>query len=261
MISDLFIVVRTNNERTVEACKTILMEQAQPNNVAVIREKPFFSAVRKTFELGAESGTRWLLALDADILLFPRALDTICREAKTKMTDSVFRIDFPLMDKFRGKVCGTHLYNNRYSAQFVEHVDGDSEAPHYLRTESDNVVRFCKPLGLDFHRIVPDDVVGMHDYHQFYAQIFNKFTARYQRCLVDNDLDKVRASIERGQSSAPEDKDFAVAMAGLGAFNGSPDTHIPWEQAREKLGLSEKPSMNKQDIRHALKVTSATGQL
>ncbi len=222
-MTKITVVVRTNGERTIDLCCRLLQEQIDPGYVFVINEKPFFSAVEKTFAIGAGTDTQYLFALDADVLLFRDAINYTVSEAERKMNDHVFRIDFPILDKFRDRVIGSHLYNNAYSKAFLEFLNANPESPTYLRAESDNIGRFSQAFGLDWAGIEPKHSVGYHDYHQFLKDIVRKYASRYQRCLIDNNLDATVGGLHDKIARDPNDMEYRFVMDTLlGHMAGSP---------------------------------------
>ena len=73
------IIIRSIGERTTDLCAHIARQQA--DDVLVIEEKPFVGALRKMIEIAILSGKKWLIALDADELLAPHAIDDMVRRA------------------------------------------------------------------------------------------------------------------------------------------------------------------------------------
>jgi len=223
-VNDLLIVIRTCKERTKDLAAEVAARQAAAPapgtsmEMTVIEERPFLRAVRRTFALGVESPTRWLLALDCDVLLFPGALDHVVSVAEAWMGPEVFRIDFPVLDKFRGPICaGAHLYDNARSAAMLAHLDAADQTTCALRPESDNVVGYCRQADLDYYRIHPRDPLGLHDHGQYLADLARKYAARYHRGLVDGDLETVETALLGLMRDHPGDPDYAAALAGLHA--------------------------------------------
>ena len=237
-------MIRTNRERTADVCCEIAQKQMCGDLLDIICVRPFFAAVRKTFALGAFSKSRWLLAIDADVLLYREALSYIKDVARYYDSKELFRIDFKVDDKFRGAVCaGVHLYKNAWSEEMFFQLENDPNAGDRLREESDNVVMFCRSNLLDYHLVKPDYAVGWHDCFQFYRDIIRKYRRRYQRCLVDQNLEKVEESIKKKRSRDKNDLDYSMALIGLrSATKQKGDTS---DRIMARLRLSEKPPLSK----------------
>jgi hypothetical protein len=226
----------------VDICYKIVRNQIHDEHIDVISVSPFFEAVRETFALGMTSKSKWLLALDADVLFFPKALDYIENVAEEHHSKDLFRIDFKVSDKFRGEVCaGAHLYLNKWSEQILAHLENDPGAGRKLRLESDNVVSFCRAKALDYHQVEPEYAVGWHDHFQYYSDIFLKYRRRYGRCLVDRNLDNVEESIKKKNTENKNDIDFRMALEGLRAERDS-NNEKP-EVVMRRLGITEKSAL------------------
>lgn len=237
---DLLIVIRTAGERTAGLCEQIVRAQAPYSELHVIAEKPFLRAVRKTMQIGATSNARFLLALDADIVLYPEAMEYMMYEANLQDYEKFLRIDFWLNDKFRGKVMGVHLYNNLYSADFFGYLAGIDDNTYFVRPEGNNFIAFAKPTKLRYGYIA-DKIVGDHDYHQYYADLIRKYTLRYDRCVADGIIDDTIAHIASLRAAHPDDFDFVVADELLSARHaGKPINNMLGDLAiREKNPLDD----------------------
>lgn len=242
-MSELLVVIRSNRERTVDWCRGLAVAQWPEEHVRLLGVAPFLSAVQETFALGVRSGAAWLLALDADVLLFPGAVEYMLRVARCYGHDDLVRIDFTVLDKFRGRTCaGAHLYNNRWSQRLLEFLRTDPEAGQRLRPESDNLEAFCRPRGLVYRTVFPMHAVGLHDHAQYHADLLHKYRTRKARCAVDGDLESVARRLEAGAARHVRDADWAVARHAF-ASSGREDA----AKALRSLNIMEKGPITREE--------------
>ena len=234
--NQLTVVIRTNEERTIELIHQTVSDQVPAENIRVINEKPFFKAVQKTFEIGSQNDSPYLLALDGDILLFPEAVQYMIYEAGKYKRDDFFRIDFPIFDKFRGRATGVHFYNNRYARKFLDFLDTREHGTAFLRPEFENVEAFSKKYSLSYQNI-PHFIVAKHDYFQYYRDIFNKYILRRKRGIRDNWFGKLVSIVKQKSLQNLDDLDYAIALEAL----LQDETELPAiEVLFEKYGIEEK---------------------
>ena len=188
MIQDVVVVIRTHHERTVELCRELVAKQVPESCIYVIEEKPFVRAVKKTFEIGGQHAQPYLLALDADILLFPDAVKYMCWQAQKNSSLDYLRLDFPLLDRFQGPILGAHFYRNQYTNDLFAFMNNDPSSEKYLRGEGDNVINFCKYKGIPCQGPRPYFLVGKHDHFQSYQDIYKTYRTRRRRALADRKL-------------------------------------------------------------------------
>ncbi len=243
--SNIFIVIRRNQERTFGLCSFLSSCQIENNQIVSICEKPFFNAVKKTFEIGLDSTKCYLLGMDADVLLFPDALEYMIYETQNYGAGKDwFRIDFSVYDKFRGRVtAGAHLYNNKYSGNFYNFLNTSGRGD-VLRPEYDNVKAFCESRKLEY-RHIPHYIVGKHDYFQYYRDIYRKYHLREKRSHLDKNTDLVLKNLRQMRISFLDDYDYAVALK---AFEESYEGIPPCEDVCAALGIQEKQPIPEKDF-------------
>ena len=96
----MIAVVRACGERTEAEC--IRRVRAQVEEVRVIHVAPFHEAVRECFRIAIDSGARWLLTVDADVLLDRGAVKSLyAQAAKIKGWQVVGRVRDRLSDSIR----------------------------------------------------------------------------------------------------------------------------------------------------------------
>lgn len=201
----LTIVIRTAGERTVEACKSLLLHQVPACSVEIVNERPFECALLKTYEIGIDRGSKWLMTLDADVLLRDGAVSKFLAEAEN-MPDNYFQIEGRIHDKLTGQYrqAGHRIYRTSMLRKAIGVI------PHSgteIRPEYSTLVRM---EALGFPSIRVGLVVGLHDYEQYLRDIYCKsFVHANKHAWLVGDL------VDRWKRLAPSDPDFGVALRGL----------------------------------------------
>ena len=239
--SDLILVLRTNNERTIDICKELAAAQVGEDKIVVINEKPFFKAVIKTFEIGIKSQSKYLIALDADILLFSDAIEYMMEEANN-MDSDWFRMDFPIYDKFRGRVTGVHFYNNKYSERFYDYLLANDKT-NAIRPEYNSLREFCEMRNL-IYNYIPHYIVGKHDYFQYYNDIYRKYTVRERRSHLEKNTEILYERLRKFNESYIDDYDYFFALR---AFEDSMKGCIREGNVSEEFGIKEKMPIGKKE--------------
>ncbi len=167
--NNVTVIVRTAEERSIEACLHSITDQVVQDNIIVIKEKPFYKAVQKTFELGIKGDKKWTLAIDADLVLLPNAINIMLDEAE-KRDDKLYVYQGFILDKFKcGKrQGGPHLYKTSNLNQALTLLEKDNES---LRPES-NTYKKMKSLGFDV--VLDKKIFALHDFFQSYSDIYRK---------------------------------------------------------------------------------------
>lgn len=237
-ISDMTFVVRACGERTARAAAALLCAQVRAGGgeprqqVTVVHAKPFVNAVRKTFEIGMESGRPWVVGMDADVLLMSDGVDrlaSLCGNAGPK----VFTITTLVLCKFFGGFCfrGIHCYPARLLAEALPLIE-QSRAAESLRPET-AVVQAMMARGYEMQG--PPVPVGVHDFKQSFRHIYLKMLMRGRREMSD-DHGKGFAAYEEcvKQRARAGDQDCIVASWGLqegraDAISGRGPAHYDWD--------------------------------
>jgi hypothetical protein len=243
-MNDVLIVLRHVQERTLDLARERALPQA---SVVEINEIPFSVAVIKTWEEGIASGKKWVLALDADVLLYPDAVERVILLAREKET--FFRLDFRVRDKFRGKVyAGCHLYNSEDLEEALEIVTSSDFIWNEKRPESGASSSIAEMLGFK-NMNAKNDPMGQHDFEQYYGHILAKY---YNRGIKDaKSFEKIWRMIEEKAERDPEDDDFKVALEGLSMAKGKDPDDMALDLRKypdprsvfTKLGIVEKDSL------------------
>ncbi len=169
MVENVLVVIRSAQERTLASCKDIVQEQVPFENIVTIQEVPFRKAVEKNFQLGYESGLKWTLALDADILLASDAVKKMADKFES-LPDSFFNYQGFISDKLFGRprTGGPHLYRSSLLSRALAHLTNDPSEP---RPESATYKQMAQDGFHYYHDIA---IYGVHDFEQHYSDIFRK---------------------------------------------------------------------------------------
>lgn len=241
--SELTLVVRAAGERTEAACVDLFGGQLpSPDQLVVLRERPFAKAVIRCFEEGVLAGRPYLIAVDADILPLPDAVER-AREICGKMAPDAFCATPLFLCRTVGGFAmrGLHCYRANLLPEALSLLP---DLPSDLRPES----RFHDAMKARGHpREVYAKVLGLHEYEQSFRHIYLKSMLRARK---DPYAEQIRSRL---QARAPHDPDALVALWGFEAAEADPNPPLEydWTAARPELdrrlaaaGLSEKPTLD-----------------
>jgi len=200
------VVIRTVSERTEQLCYRLLCQQIPPENISIVHEAPFAKAVQKTFEIGLDKNLPWTLAVDADILIAPNVINQLLAIAE-QADPKVFKFGLKVLDKFFGglRYAGIHLYRTALLDEARKYI---AQSHSSLRPET-FILRRMQELGYVFHQIEEEFVLGLHDYEQYYRDIYRKgFTHAHKHKYYVQYLSSF------WQRMASSDIDYQVMMWG-----------------------------------------------
>jgi len=242
MFDSFLIVIRSAGERTTALCREIAAGQVPEDNIVVIREAPFTQAIKRTFELGIERALPWTLALDADVLLHANAVGVLHKVA-AMCSGNIFEVQGCILDKLFAcpRAAGNHLFRTRLLEDAIKHIPEENIAG---RPES-FVIRKMENDG--YPQIQLDNVLGLHDFEQFYRDIFRKSFQHGQkhrryipyleplwRRLSKHDPDYVIA--RRGLKASKKMKGFL--NIDVRPFEEMKNIFPRWSRIREKAELA-----------------------
>lgn len=166
---DVTVVIRTADERSLNACLNSVKDQVEHDNIIVIKEKPFYRAVQKTFEHGINKGRKWTLAVDADLVLLPQAISIMLDQAE-KQLELLYVYQGFILDKFKcGKrQGGPHLYRTEHLQKALELLEKDDQS---LRPESNT---YKSMAGLGYQVVLDKKVFALHDFFQSFSDVYRK---------------------------------------------------------------------------------------
>lgn len=205
MPDDVTVIIRSSGERTLSYCKKLLSLQIPEQQIIILEEKPFSAALRKGFEMGIEKGTQWLLCIDADVLVRENVVKSML-DIAGNLSEKIFLIQGTVLDKFFPikRPAGNHLYRSEFIEQAVKLIPEEGKS---LRPESD-MRNAMTASGHQWQQI--DFVVGLHDFRQYYCDI-------YKKCFLQAHKHTRHISLVESywESQKLKDTDFLVALSGL----------------------------------------------
>ncbi len=196
------VVIRGVAERTEELCKQLLSNQIHSENIFLIHETPFSKALKKTFEIGIREKRKWTLAVDADVLVRSNILNDFYERAE-KSSSQTFVLHTQMLDKFFGgyRAGGLKLYRTSLLPQALPIVPEVANRPEGF------VAKSMHKQG--FYLDITDLICGLHDFEQYYADIFRK---GFTHGIKHEEL--LSALLPYWQRMSKEDTDFRVLLGG-----------------------------------------------
>lgn len=211
---DVEIVIRSAGERTIAVSKHLLQKLFPENNITVIEVTPFSKAVQTSLEIGIHSGKPWLLCMDADVLVSETGVNRLLAIA-AGLDEKVFVIKNLILDKFFPvfRASGIHLYRTSLAPQGITKIPAEGTS---LRPET-TMIRAMLQDGYKYFQ--SDAVVGIHDYEQYYTDI-------YRKCFLQAHKHPKLVSIIEQYWFSMAEKDFDFQVALWGSLSGKlyPDT-------------------------------------
>ena len=200
----LIVVIRTVGEQTTQACFDILRLVLPSVPIYLVNEVPFENAIKKTFQIGMESGKKWSIVIDADVLIDKNGLLCLINDLG-HIPESVFAIQGLVFDKFFNvyRPAGNHIYRNSFLNEAMKKIANPGEN---LRPETaviDNMI------SEGFDMLQCSTLIGIHDYGQSYLDIAKKaFLQSHKHVALHKSL------FQLWTSKANVDLDFYAALLG-----------------------------------------------
>lgn len=205
MINTVTVIIRSIGERTENLCYKYVLREVSKENVFLINERPFREAVIKGFRIGLNRGTKWTLAIDADIILKENAISEMIAKFET-LSEKYFLYQGCVFDKFYNnfRSGGPHLYRTELLKELINFVPEDGES---LRPESDS---FYGLINKGYHYYNDNKLFGLHDFEQSYFDIYRKFFlhAKKHKSSIPVFLNKFKKKITL-------DNDYQIANRGI----------------------------------------------
>lgn len=206
MSKDVFIVIRSSGERTETLCEFLIQKQVPKNQIIVIKERPFLKAVEKTFQLGISNNKKWTLAIDADILIRDNCINEMVESAE-KQADALFVYQGFVKDKIFGtnRAGGPHLYRTKYLIHALDFLTNNDKI---FRPESEIYEIMAKEGFLIYG---DNKIYGLHDYEQYYKDLFRKALFHSKKHFTKNFLFQF---LNTWKQNIHSDQDYKVIFMG-----------------------------------------------
>jgi len=232
------VVIRSAGERTTNLCKNIVCGEVKEDLVHLVKETPFEEALKASYSIGIKSNAKWLVTIDADVIPkkgFTKELNSIIQN----VPDKLFSFKLMIFDKFfqKHRLAGFRVYRCSLLKEARSLVPENGKQ---IRPEQ-YTVNLMEKRG--YRTKIFDYVVGLHDFEQFYEDIYRKafFHATKHPHLIAENLPLWKKKSEF-------DDDFTVMMKGsvdglLSSAKPTADINFFKERAKnalEELGIHEK---------------------
>lgn len=204
LLDSVIVVIRASSERTFDLCKALCLAQGV-ESLSIVQEVPFEMALRKCYAIGIASNMKWMVTVDADVLIIDGAVQTLVNHAEM-MPQNFVQLEGRIYDKITGlyRQAGHRIYRTRLLPLALNQIphDGVQLRPEYFTLQQ------MGKLGYPSRRI--SDVVGLHDFEQSYFDIYRKsfvHAIKHPHWVAD--------IIERCVKSLHNDPDYLVILKGL----------------------------------------------
>lgn len=205
MVNSSIIVIRSANERTAELCVKLCEKQSLKENLIIVQEVPFEIALRKCYEAGVLSCKKWMITVDADVLLSEGTVDVLVQNAE-QMPQNFFQLEGRVFDKITGRFrqAGHRVYRTEFLPLALEFIpsEGEQIRPEY------HVLQRMNEVGYPSRRI--GKVVGLHDFEQNFVDLYRKsfvHAVKHPFWVVD--------IIQRCSNFLHEDYDYLFVLKGI----------------------------------------------
>ncbi|MGA8262216.1 MAG: hypothetical protein WB783_18580 [Arenicellales bacterium] len=211
----------------------------------IIRENTHYAAVEKTYEIGLDNGRDWTFSVDADVILEPRMVERVLDDLFSSSED--VRVAHPgVIDKlYRLKRwAGIQIYRT----DSLEELRGIFKLKKQQRQLKIEGACISELRGRGRKVAFMKRVVGLHDYYQYYRDLYRKF---YLNAIRNQEMN--RQAMRLWSYWCRFDDDYRVALAAMEkALEESRDlTNSVNDFSREeinetldRLNLKEKPEMS-----------------
>lgn len=208
--SDVTVIVRECGERTADACASLLEEVFPGQVVFRVSGQPFAATLEKSLLQGLAEARPWTLCVDADVLVLPSLTDFI-DEAK-RLPDHYVEAQALVADKLlpARRPAGNHLYRTALIPKALTCLPKTAS----LRPES-SMMDILAQAGHPYHQ--SDILVGLHDFEQYPADIYNKAALHGHKHAYLEDL-LLPLWLQWGH----EDLDYRIAYDAFVAARQSP---------------------------------------
>jgi len=171
-MTDIEFVIRTVGERTEDVCIELVNRQKKEYEILhVLRENTHLKAVESTIRIGINSNAKWLIAIDADMLLTPESLQSIRKEISISSSDTAI-IHPAVVDKmYRMRRWGLTVYRRSILNELDDKFQEIREKQH-LKIEGAAIKALSEKKNRQV--VFSRNVAAIHDFYQFYRDLYRK---------------------------------------------------------------------------------------
>ncbi|MDA7476484.1 glycosyltransferase [Candidatus Pelagibacter ubique] len=204
--NEFTVCVRSTGEFTTKRLlKDIVYQIGSNKKVHLIKNLQFHQAVDKCFELAIEDKSKWLITLDADLLIKPDFLKiylSIANSMKSREIEAHAMTIDRLFMKYRS--AGNRLYRVS-SLPFLRKLLNKTK--NNIRPEG-SMLREAVRLG---YKIKPiEDVVALHDFFQLSRDLFRKgYLSSFKHASYSSQL------LSTWKKFGNESTDFLILLRGF----------------------------------------------
>lgn len=216
------------------------------DNIEIISSRPFSATLRNSLVHGLATGRDWTFCVDADVLVHESGIRELFRRAASA-GDDYFEFHGFVADKFFGdfRPAGNHLYKTAHLQRALALIPEEGVS---LRPET-FMLKAMQDQGIE-HKYYPDLIVGIHDYEQYYSDIFAKGYLHSRKHVAH-----LSRLLPNWWKRAETDDDFKVLLWGIGigiSHGGNvfaDKSKVPFEIFEYLFdGREEKPPLNAAEL-------------
>ncbi len=199
-------MIRNFGERTTELCHHLISKQIPDKNIFIVTKFPSTEGTRAVYEIGMKEGRKWTLFVDADQLLFKNSIKFLYDLAE-QQEHPIFGAKGCVVDKlfmeYRKMGCGPIMYNTTAFETAINFIPD----PYKVIRPDSYIIGNMKQLGYEWIR--NSKKVAMHDYYQYYRDIYKKMFINARKSKLN-----CQHLIPRWRMMAQNDKDFEICVKG-----------------------------------------------
>jgi hypothetical protein len=207
LVTGVTVVIRSAGERTQAVCHSLAAQQVPEGNIVTVSNAPFSATLADSYRAGIERGLPWTLCIDADVLVAPGVVRRLL-EAAARADDAICEIQGLVLDKFFGvrRPAGNHLYRTSLLSKALALIppEGEDIRPEHYTLN--------KMIAAGHPWVEIPLVVGLHDFEQYYRDIFRKCYVHARKFDA-----LMHLLVEYWRRMARQDGDYRVALGGLAA--------------------------------------------
>lgn len=205
-MNDVHLIIRAAGERTADISRRLaIVSGIAENDITTVSEVPFEVALGACYEAAVRAGKKWTMTLDADVLMMKSATSRLLGFAE-EMPSHFFQMQGRIFDNITGvyRQAGPRIYRTELLPLALKYIPGIGAQ---IRPESYTITQM---VGLGYpSRLVPM-LSGLHDFEQYYADLYRKsFVHARKHSELLPDLIVRCARLMHG------DADFLVILKGL----------------------------------------------